>query len=94
MQLKPLFNRVIVKRMDPPTTSSGGIVFVGEQEKACHGIVIAVGPGARDKHGVYTPIKMSPGDHILFDKLSGRDIKVDGVPHLVLTEEEIFAVLE
>ena len=95
MTITPLFDKILVKRADPTGKSHGGVLLLsGDQEKKAYGTVIAVGPGKRDKHGVHIPINLSPGDEVIFDKLAGQEVKVDGVPHLIMFEDDIFAAIE
>jgi chaperonin GroES len=95
MELRPLNNRVIVKRVDNETVTKGGIVIPDSAaEKPDQGTVLAAGKGIKDEHGNYIPLDVKVNDRVLFGKYAGTQIKVDGEDLLVLKEEEIFAVIE
>lgn len=90
MQLRPLHDRVIIKRLEAETTTSFGLVLPDTAgEKPDQGVVIAVGPGKKD-----APMDVKAGDRVLFGKYSGQTVKVDGQELLVMREEEIMAVVE
>lgn len=95
MKFNPLHNRVLVKRVDAETQTSGGI-FIPDNvaEKPDQGIVLAVGPGRRNEAGDLIPMSVNINDRVLFPKHAGQNVKVNGEEVLVLEEEEIFAVLE
>ena len=86
MKIRPLNDRVIVKRVDAQTRTAG--------EKPDQGVVLAVGPGKRDEAGKLIPMDVKVGDRILFGKYSGQNVKVDGDEYLVMREEDIMGVLE
>ena len=95
MELRPLNNRVIVKRVDSETVTKGGIVIPDTAaEKPDQGTVLAVGKGNKDDSGNYIPLDVSVNDRVLFGKYAGTQIKIDGQDLLVLKEEELFAVIE
>ena len=95
MKFRPLHDRVVVKRIDAEEKSAGGIIIPDTaKEKPSQGEVIAVGPGGRDESGKLIPIDVKVGDRVLFGKYSGNEIKLDGVEHLILREEEILGVVE
>lgn len=95
MQLNPLHDRVVVKRIDADTkTSSGLIIPDNVAEKPDQGTVLAVGPGKRSTEGVVLTMSVNIGDRVLFGKGSGQTVKIKGEEVLILTEEEIFAVVE
>ena len=95
MKFNPLHNRVVVKRVDAETQTAGGI-FIPDNvaEKPDQGIVLAVGPGRRNETGDLIPMSVKVDERVLFPKHAGQAVKIDGEEILVLTEEEIFAVLE
>ena len=94
MNLKPLFDRVIVQRAESESVTQGGIVIPGAAaEKADQGTVLAIGPGARNEAGVVSPVGVAVGDRILFSKNAGQNAKVDGQEVLILKEDEILAVV-
>lgn len=95
MELKPLNDRVVVKRVDNDTQTKGGIIIPDTAaEKPDQGIVLAVGRGRKDKEGVYIPLEINVNDRVLFGKYSGTQIKHKGDELLVLKEDDIFAVIE
>lgn len=94
MKVKPLQDRVLIKRVEEEAKSKGGIIIPDSaKEKPQEGIVIAVGPGKVADSGTRVPCEVKEGDRILFGKYSGTDIKVDGVEHLILREDDILAVI-
>ena len=95
MKIRPLHDRVIVKRLDEERKSAGGIVIPDNAaEKPDQGEVIAVGPGKRNEDGKREPLDVKVGDRILFGKYSGQTVKVKGDELLVMREEDIMGVIE
>ncbi len=95
MQIRPLHDRVIIKRLKAETTTSFGIVLPDTAgEKPDQGEVVAVGPGKRDEAGRLITPDVKVGDRVLFGKYSGQTVKVDGQEYLVMREEDIMGVLE
>ncbi|TAM89595.1 MAG: co-chaperone GroES [Candidimonas sp.] len=95
MALRPLHDRVIVKRLDNERTTASGIVIPDSAaEKPDQGEVLAVGPGKKDDSGKITPVDLKVGDKVLFGKYAGQAVKVDGEELLVIREDEIFAVIQ
>ena len=95
MQIRPLHDRVIVKRLEVERTTASGIVIPDNAgEKPDQGEVIAVGPGKRDEAGKLLPMDVKVGDRVLFGKYSGQNVKVDGEEFLVMREEDIMGVVE
>lgn len=95
MKLRPLHDRVIVKRLEAETKSSGGIVIPDSAaEKPIKGEVLAVGKGKILENGDVRPLDVKVGDTVLFGKYSGTEVKVDGDELLVMREEDIMAVVE
>jgi chaperonin GroES len=95
MKFRPLHDRVVVKRLDSETKTSGGIIIPDTAaEKPQQGEVVAVGPGARDDGGKLTPIDLKKGDKVLFGKWSGTEVKIDGQELLIMKESDIMGVLE
>lgn len=95
MQICPLHDRVIVKRLEVERTTASGIVIPDNAgEKPDQGEVIAVGPGKRDEAGKLLPMDVKVGDRVLFGKYSGQNVKVDGEEFLVMREEDIMGVVE
>lgn len=96
MNLKPLSDRVVVRRVDSESVTKGGI-FIPDAaaEKADQGTVLAVGPGARNKvTGEITPLDVAINDKVLFGKFAGQTVKVDGEEVLILKEDDILAVIQ
>lgn len=95
MKFRPLHDRVVVKRVDAETKSSGGIIIPDTAtEKPQQGEVVAVGPGARDDNGTVTALDVKKGDRVLFGKWSGTEVKIDGEDLLIMKESDIMGVLE
>jgi chaperonin GroES len=95
MKIRPLHDRVIVKREDEERKSPGGIVIPDTAaEKPIRGKVIAVGKGKVLENGQVRPLDLKVGDKILFGKYGGNEVKVDGEELLVLREEDVMAVIE
>lgn len=94
MKLKPLFDRVVVRRVDSEAVTKGGIVIPdAAAEKADQGTVLAVGPGKRNEAGELIPVDLAVGDRVLFGKFSGQNVKIEGEELLILKEEDILAVV-
>ncbi len=95
MNIRPLQDRVILKRMEEETTSSGGIVIPDSAtEKPSRGEIIAAGKGKRLESGDIVPLDVKVGDTVLFGKYSGTEVKVNGDDLLVMREEDIMGVIE
>ncbi|GAA5235317.1 co-chaperone GroES [Verticiella sediminum] len=95
MALRPLHDRVIVKRLDNERKTASGIVIPeSAAEKPDQGEVVAVGPGKRADNGELSPLGVKAGDKVLFGKYAGQSVKVDGEEVLVIREDEILAVIE
>jgi chaperonin GroES len=95
MRFRPLHDRVVVKRIDAEEKTAGGIIVPDTaKEKPQQGEVIAVGPGGRDEAGKLVPIDLKVGDHVLFGKWSGTEVKLEGVEYLIMKESDIMGVLE
>lgn len=95
MKIRPLHDRVIVKRLEEERTSPGGIVIPDTAaEKPIQGKIIAVGKGKILEDGNVRPLDVKVGDKILFGKYSGTEVKVDGEDLLVMREEDVMAVIE
>ena len=95
MKLRPLHDRVVVKRLEQETKTASGIVIPdADAEKPDQGEVLAVGPGKRSDKGEFIVLNVKVGDRVLFGKYSGQTVKVDGDELLVLREEDLFAVVE
>ena len=95
MNLQPLNDRLIVKRLESETKTASGIVIPDNAaEKPDQGEVIAVGPGKANDKGEVKPLSVKVGDRVLFGKYSGQTVKVDGDELLVMKEDDLFAVVE
>ena len=94
MNIRPLYDRIVVKRIEDQETVKGGIIIPDSaKEKPQEAEVIAVGNGKRGDDGKLIPLEVKVGDRILFGKYSGNDIKIDGEEYLILREDEILGVL-
>ena len=95
MNLRPLHDRVIVKRLENETKTASGIVIPDNAtEKPDQGEVLAIGPGRINDKGEVKPLNVKVGDRVLFGKYSGQSVKVDGEELLVMKEDDLFAVVE
>lgn len=95
LKIRPLHDRVIIKRLEEARTSPGGIVIPDSAaEKPIKGKVVAVGKGKILENGEVRPLDVKVGDNILFGKYSGTEVKVDGDELLVMREEDVMAVIE
>jgi len=94
MKIRPLHDRILIKRMEEQEQKKGGIIIPDTaKEKPQQGEVVAVGKGKADKDGKITPLDVKAGDKILFGKYSGQEIKLEGEEYLIMREEEIRGVL-
>ena len=95
MKIRPLHDRVIVKRIEEERKTASGIVIPDTAtEKPDQGEIVAVGKGKKNDDGKITPLDVKVGDRVLFGKYSGQTVKVDGDELLVMREEDLFAVVE
>lgn len=95
MNIRPLYDRVIVKRVSAETTSKGGIIIPDTaKEKPIEGEVLAVGHGKRTDDGKTLPLEVKAGDRVLFGKYSGTEVKIGGEDRVILREDEILAIIE
>ncbi len=95
MNIRPLHDRLVVRRLEEETTTSGGIVLPDSAaEKPSQGEVLAVGPGKTLDNGDVKPIDVKVGDKVIFGQYGGSTVKIDGEELLILNESEIFGVLE
>jgi chaperonin GroES len=94
MKVTPLYDRLLVKRLDADETSRGGIIIPDSaKEKPIHGRVVAVGPGKLLKNGEIRPLTVKAGNKILFGKYSGTEVKIDGEEHILLREDEVLGLI-
>ena len=95
MKIRPLYDRIVVKRIEEQETVRGGIIIPDSaKEKPQEGEVMAVGNGKRNEDGKLIPLDVKVGDRILFGKYSGNDIKVDGDEYMIMREDEVLGVLD
>tara|TARA_B100000686_G_scaffold328518_1_gene388589 strand:- start:396 stop:683 length:288 start_codon:yes stop_codon:yes gene_type:complete len=94
MNIKPLHDRILVKRVEEDTKTAGGIIIPDTaQEKPMEGKVIAVGKGTRVEDGKLQPLDVKKGDRILFGKWSGTEVTLDGVDYLLMKEPDVMGIL-
>ncbi|MBW1902877.1 MAG: co-chaperone GroES [Deltaproteobacteria bacterium] len=95
MKIRPLNDRVLVVRIDEEEKTSGGIIIPDTaKEKPREGRVGAVGPGKVKENGERLPLEVKENDHVLFGKYAGTEIKIDGVEHLIMREDDILGIIE
>jgi chaperonin GroES len=95
MNIRPLYDRIVVKRIEEAETVRGGIIIPDSaKEKPQEAEVVAVGKGKRLEDGKLVPLEVQVGDRILFGKYSGNEIKIEGEEYLILREDEILGVLD
>lgn len=94
MNIRPLHDRILVKRLEEESKTTGGL-FIPDtaKEKPIQAKVVAVGSGKRDKDGKVIPLDVKPGDTVLFSKYSGSEVKIDGEEHLIMREDDLLAIL-
>ena len=94
MRIRPLNDRVIVKRVAEEQKTAGGIIIPDTaKEKPQEGKIVAVGPGKRDEDGRRISVEVKEGDRILFSKYAGTDIKIDGEEHIFMREDDILGII-
>nr|HID59947.1 co-chaperone GroES [Desulfobacterales bacterium] len=95
MKIRPLYDRVLVARIDEDEKTAGGIIIPDTaKEKPQKGKVIAVGSGKISEDGKRTPLEVKVNDKVLFGKYAGTEVKIEGEEHLILREDDILAILE
>jgi len=95
MKIKPLNDRVLILRIEEEEKTSGGIIIPDTaKEKPLEGKVIAAGPGRTDENGKVILLDVKKGDRVLFGKYAGTEIKIDGVEHLIMKEDDILGIIE
>lgn len=95
MKFVPLQDRILVRRIDVDEKTAGGIIIPDTaKEKPMKGEVIAVGPGARTEKGEILPMEIKVGDHIVFGKWSGTEVKIDGEDLVIMKESDVLGILE
>ena len=95
MKLRPLQDRILVKRVEEETTTKGGIIIPDTaKEKPAEGEVVAVGSGKIDEAGKRIALEIKKGDRILFGKYSGTEVKIEGEEYLIMREDDILGIIE
>ncbi|HRR41411.1 MAG TPA: co-chaperone GroES [Syntrophales bacterium] len=95
MKIRPLHDRIIVKRVEEEAKTKGGIIIPDTaKEKPIEGRVIAVGKGRVADDGKVIPMEVKAGDHILFSKYAGTEVKIEGEEHLIMREEDVLGIIE
>ena len=95
MKVKPLYDRLIVKRIEEKEVKAGGIIIPDTaKEKPMEGKVVAVGTGRVEKDGATIPLQVKVGDRVLFGKYAGTEIKIEDKEHVILREDEVLGVIQ
>jgi chaperonin GroES len=95
MKIRPLNDRILVKRLESETKTAGGIIIPDSaKEKPAEGEVISVGTGKMNKKGERIALEVKAGDRVLFSKYGGTDVKIDGVDYLIMREDDILGIIE
>lgn len=95
MKFRPLYDRLVVRRVDQEERTRGGIIIPDNaKEKPQEGEIVAVGSGTRNEQGTFVPLDVKVGDRVLFGKWSGTEIKIDGEDLLIMKESDILGVIE
>jgi len=95
MKFRPLQDRILVKRVEEEAKTAGGIIIPDTaKEKPMEGEVVAVGNGKILENGTKVAVEVKPGDRILFGKYTGAEVKIEGVEHLIMREDEILGIIE
>jgi chaperonin GroES len=95
MNIRPLYDRIVVKRIETETEKTSGGLYIPDsaKEKPQEGEVVSVGKGKRLEDGKIVPLDVQPGDRILFGKYSGSEIKLDGEDYMIMREDEVLGIL-
>jgi chaperonin GroES len=95
MKIRPLHDRILVKRLESEEKTKGGIIIPDTaKEKPQEGLVVAAGPGRVNEEGKVTPLDVKKGDKVLFGKYSGTEVTLEGEEHLIIREEDVLAVIQ
>ncbi len=95
MKIRPLNDRLLVKRLEEEETTAGGIIIPDSaKEKPAEGEVVAVGPGKSNDQGERVALQVKEGDRVLFSKYGGTDVKLDGEDYLIMREDDILGIIE
>ena len=94
MEIRPLGDRIVIKRVQEEDKTKGGIIIPDSaKEKPIEGIIVAVGNGKSLKGGKLRPVDVKAGERVLFGKYTGTEVKIDGVEHIILREDDLLAVV-
>ncbi len=94
MRIKPLQDRIVVKRVEEETKTAGGIIIPDSHaEKPAQGEVVAVGEGYRNENGSFAALSVKVGDRVLFTKYAGSEVKLEGIEYLIMKESDVLGVL-
>jgi chaperonin GroES len=94
MKVKPLYDRILVRRLDPKEEVKGGIIIPDTaKEKPMEGKVVAIGAGRVDKSGKTIPMQVKVGDKVLIGKYAGTEVKIDDVEHVIVKEDEVLGIV-
>lgn len=95
MKIRPLHDKILVKRVAEEEKTKGGIIIPDTaKEKPFEGIIVAVGKGKVTEDGKVLPMDVKAGDKVLFSKYAGTEVKIDGIEHLIMREEDILGIIE
>ncbi|MGL1930480.1 MAG: co-chaperone GroES [Desulfotalea sp.] len=95
MKIRPLNDRLLVKRLAEESKTAGGIIIPDSaKEKPAEGLVVAVGPGKSSKHGDRVALQVKEGDRVLFSKYGGTEVKLEGEDYIIMREDDILGVME
>ncbi len=95
MKFRPLYDRVVVERVESEETTAGGIILPDSaKEKPQEGKIVAVGVGKMGEDGKVTPMQLKEGDRILFGKYTGSEVKIDGIEYIIMKEDEVYGTIE
>jgi chaperonin GroES len=95
MRIRPLYDRILVKRIKEEDKTAGGLYIPDSaKEKPQEGLVVAVGSGKLQEDGTLRKLDVKSGDKVLFAKYGGNDVRVDGVEHLILKEDDLLGIIE
>ena len=95
MSIRPLHDRILVKRVQEETKTAGGIIIPDTaKEKPIEGNVVAVGPGKTLDNGEVRPLEVKKGDRVLFSKYGGTEVKIEGTENLILREDDVLGIIE
>ena len=94
MKVKPLYDRILVRRLDPKEEIKGGIIIPDTaKEKPMEGKVVAVGAGKLDKSGKRIPLEVKVGDKVLIGKYAGQEVKIEDIEHVIVKEDEVLGII-